>query len=116
MTNEYEAKLKSAAEKARPLLEALLADLDREATLIRERDLDPRKLAVARRAHPALRVGFCFDDTMLDFTRPVLDRLVPRRSWRSAEHAARANPHVALEGLLGADVVGQLAQIILAVD
>ncbi|MBP6842956.1 MAG: hypothetical protein KA201_04405 [Kofleriaceae bacterium] len=69
---------------------------------------DPRKLAVARRAHPALRVGFCFDDTMLDFTRPVLDRLAPWRSWRSAEHAARANPHVALEGLLGADVVGRL--------
>lgn len=45
MNNDFESKFKSAAEKAKPLLEALLADLDREATLIKERDLDPRKLA-----------------------------------------------------------------------
>lgn len=36
---------------------------------------DPRKLVAARRAHPALRVGFCFDDTMLDVARPLLGRL-----------------------------------------
>ncbi len=69
---------------------------------------DPRKLAVARRTHPPLRVGFCFDDTMLDFARPVLDRLAPWRSWRDPALAPRANPHVALERILGADAVGRV--------
>jgi len=45
MSNDLEIRLKQAAEKAKPLIETLLADLEREATLIKERDLDPRKLA-----------------------------------------------------------------------
>ncbi len=45
MGNDLETRLKQAAEKAKPLLETLLADLEREATLIKDRDLDPRKLA-----------------------------------------------------------------------
>ena len=45
MGNDLESRIKSAAEKARPLIETLIADLDREATIIKERDLDPRKLA-----------------------------------------------------------------------
>jgi hypothetical protein len=44
MTTDMESRLKTAAEKLRPVLDTLVADLEREATLIRERDLDPRKL------------------------------------------------------------------------
>ncbi len=53
MGNDLEARLKQAAEKAKPLVETLLADLEREATLIKERDLDPRKLAEEPRVQDA---------------------------------------------------------------
>jgi glycerophosphoryl diester phosphodiesterase len=36
---------------------------------------DPRKLRAAARARPELAIGFAFDDSMLDFAAPVLDRL-----------------------------------------
>ncbi len=36
---------------------------------------DPRKLRAATQIAPALAVGFCFDDSMLDFAGPLLDRL-----------------------------------------
>lgn len=36
---------------------------------------DPRKLRAAARARPELAVGFAFDDSMLDFAAPFLDRL-----------------------------------------
>jgi glycerophosphoryl diester phosphodiesterase len=36
---------------------------------------DPRLLVSTRRAHPDIAVGFCFDDTMLDFSNGLLDRL-----------------------------------------
>jgi vacuolar-type H+-ATPase subunit H len=45
MTTDLESRLKAAIEKARPVIETLVADLEREATIIKERDLDPRKLA-----------------------------------------------------------------------
>jgi hypothetical protein len=45
MSNDLETRIKSALEKAKPVLDTLVADLEREATLIKERDLDPRKLA-----------------------------------------------------------------------
>ena len=35
---------------------------------------DPRKLAAARRRHPDLAVGFCFDDSMLDLAAPQVKR------------------------------------------
>lgn len=53
MSNDYEAKLRSALEAGKPFLEALLADLDREAKIIKERDLDPRKLAEEPRVQEA---------------------------------------------------------------
>ena len=51
---------------------------------------DPRKLRALGRAHPQLAFGFCFDDTMLNFARRVLE---PRRM---------------LGRLLEADVIGRL--------
>jgi len=70
---------------------------------------DPRKLRAAARAHPALAVGFCFDDTMLDFARPVLDRL-PRAAAELAPPDDRPghNRRELLGRLLGANLVGQL--------
>lgn len=53
MTNDFESKLRSALEKGKPLIEAVIADLEREATLIKERDLDPRKLAEEPRVQEA---------------------------------------------------------------
>jgi len=45
MTTDLESRLKSAIDRAKPVFDTLVADLEREATIIRERDLDPRKLA-----------------------------------------------------------------------
>ena len=53
MSNDLETKVRSALEKGKPLIEAVIADLEREATLIRERDLDPRKLAEEPRVQEA---------------------------------------------------------------
>jgi hypothetical protein len=53
MSNEIESKVRSAIEKGKPLLEAVIADLEREANLIKERDLDPRKLAEEPRVQEA---------------------------------------------------------------
>ena len=63
---------------------------------------DPRKLVAARRAHPALRVGFCFDDTMLDLARPLLSRL-PLVSRVPGGDRVRG----AVERLLVADLAGR---------
>ncbi|MEO6776536.1 MAG: glycerophosphodiester phosphodiesterase [Kofleriaceae bacterium] len=38
---------------------------------------DLRKLREAKRRHPGLALGFCFDDTMLNFASGLLDRLPP---------------------------------------
>jgi glycerophosphoryl diester phosphodiesterase len=38
---------------------------------------DPRKLRAAGRHRPGLAIGFCFDDTMLNFASSLLDRLPP---------------------------------------
>lgn len=53
MSNDLETKLRNALDKGKPLIEALIADLEREATLIKERDLDPRKLAEEPRVQEA---------------------------------------------------------------
>lgn len=53
MTNDLETKVRSALEKGKPLLETVIADLEREANLIKERDLDPRKLADEPRVQEA---------------------------------------------------------------
>lgn len=45
MSNDFESRIKNAAEKVKPVIDTLLADLEREANLIKERDLDPRKFA-----------------------------------------------------------------------
>jgi len=48
---------------------------------------DPRKLRAAGRVSAGLALGFCFDDTMLDFAGPLLDRVV--RTAALDEHDRR---------------------------
>lgn len=66
---------------------------------------DPRKLRAAARARPELAIGFAFDDTMLDFAAPLLDR-VPLLATRLARPGARAR-HL-LGHIVDAGVIGRL--------
>jgi glycerophosphoryl diester phosphodiesterase len=70
---------------------------------------DPRKLRAAGRAGPALALGFCFDDSMLDFARGLLDRL-PRLAGAHEPDDARPghNARRVLRHILGADLIGRL--------
>lgn len=71
---------------------------------------DPRKLRAAARVRPELATGFCFDDTMLDFARPVLDWIpaeVPR-SISTGEGRLRAKAQRLLNRLLDTNLVGRL--------
>jgi glycerophosphoryl diester phosphodiesterase len=52
---------------------------------------DPRKLRAAQRVCPEVPVGFCFDDGMLRFAAPVLQRWPGRRGARPAEGQLRAD-------------------------
>ena len=62
---------------------------------------DPRKLRAAVRASRRLAIGFCYDDTMLDFARPLVDRLPIRR----ADGELRPSTRLALTAMLDANVM-----------
>lgn len=79
MTNDLETRLKNAIEKARPVIETLVADLEREATIIRERDLDPRKLAEEPRVQDARSAAVDALDNLTAFAKS-LDTMV--KSYR----------------------------------
>ena len=53
---------------------------------------DLRKLREAKRRHPGLALGFCFDDTMLNFASGILDRLPPIKA-RLGFHDHHPNHH-----------------------
>lgn len=57
MSNEFESRLKNAIDKAKPLIDAIVADLEREARQIREHDLDPHKLVEERKVQDAKSAG-----------------------------------------------------------
>lgn len=73
---------------------------------------DPRKLRAATRARPAIASGFCFDDTMLNFARPLLDRLPPLPTELPAHGGygggLRANAHRLLNRILETNLTGRL--------
>jgi type IV secretory pathway VirB10-like protein len=75
MSNDLETKIRSALEKGKPLFEALIADLEREATLIKERDLDPRKLADEPRIQEARSGAVDALEQLTSFAK-TLDSLV----------------------------------------
>lgn len=70
---------------------------------------DPWKLLAVGRAHRDLAHGFCFDDTMLNFARPLLDRL-PLLGGDVAlpERGIGANAHRMLNRLLETNFMGRL--------
>ncbi|MEZ4505847.1 MAG: hypothetical protein R2848_08265 [Thermomicrobiales bacterium] len=75
MSSDFETKVRGALERGKPLLEAVIADLEREATLIRERDLDPRKLADDQRVQDARSSAVDALEHLTSFARS-LDTLV----------------------------------------
>jgi glycerophosphoryl diester phosphodiesterase len=71
---------------------------------------DPRLLIATRRSHAQIPIGFCFDDTMLDFTNGVLDRL-PALPIELSQHHHRQRGHNArrlLNRLLDAHITGRI--------
>lgn len=71
---------------------------------------DPRKLAAARRRHPDLAVGFCFDDSMLDLAAPLLERLPARRGHLAlpGDHGLRSSARRMLNRILESRLVERL--------
>ncbi len=82
---------------------ALVAEAGAEDRVIAT-SFDPRKLRAAVRKNPRLAIGFCYDDTMLDFARPILDRL----PIRQADGEMRPNARRALTAMLDANLMGRL--------
>lgn len=70
---------------------------------------DPRKLRAAARVRPNLAAGFCFDDSMLNFARPLLDRLPGMRAELDPyDRRPGANARQLLNWLLDGNHVGRL--------
>jgi glycerophosphoryl diester phosphodiesterase len=71
---------------------------------------DPRMLVSTRRAHPEIAVGFCFDDTMLDFTNGLLDRLpaLPVELTKHHHHPRGHNARRLLNRLLETNFASRL--------
>jgi len=71
---------------------------------------DPRKLRAASAAHPRLATGFCFDDSMLDWSAPFLDRLPHVRAKLSlpADGHIRTTARALLNRILESNLVGKI--------
>ena len=70
---------------------------------------DPRMLVATRRVHRDIFVGFCFDDTMLNFAGAVLDRLPALPVELDQHHHHRGhNARRLLNRLLETDIAGRL--------
>jgi glycerophosphoryl diester phosphodiesterase len=71
---------------------------------------DPRKLRAAAAAHPRLATGFCFDDSMLDWSAPFLDRVPHLRAKLSlpADGHIRTNARRLLNRILETNIVGKI--------
>lgn len=70
---------------------------------------DPRKLRAAARALPGLAVGFAFDDSMLDFAAPLLDRLpLLATELSTLDRRPHANGRRLLGRVVDAGVAGRL--------
>ena len=70
---------------------------------------DPRMLRAAARARPELAVGFAFDDSMLDFAAPLLDRLpLLATELSTLDRRPHANGRRLLGRIVDAGVIGRL--------
>jgi len=95
--------------EAAEVVAQVISDLGVEHRVI-VTSFDPRLLLSARRNHPDLAIGFCFDDTMLDFTNGVLDRL-PALPVELAQHHHKRRGHNArrlLNRLLETHLAGRI--------
>jgi glycerophosphoryl diester phosphodiesterase len=71
---------------------------------------DPRMLLATRRSNRDIAVGFCFDDTMLNFAGALLDRLPPLPVDLDQHHrpGSGLNGRRLLNRLLESDIAGRL--------
>jgi glycerophosphoryl diester phosphodiesterase len=71
---------------------------------------DPRMLLATRRTDRGIAVGFCFDDTMLNFAGALLDRLPPLPVDLDQHHRRHSglNGRRLLNRLLETDIAGRL--------
>jgi glycerophosphoryl diester phosphodiesterase len=73
---------------------------------------DPRKLRAAALARPGLPFGFAYDDSMLDFAAPLLDRLPLLATELSAlDQRPRANGRRLLGRIVDGGAVGRLLAV-----
>jgi hypothetical protein len=79
MSTDLESRLKSAIDRAKPVFDTLVADLEREATIIRERDLDPRKLADDPKVQDARSAAVDALENLTAFAKS-LDAMVKERA------------------------------------
>ena len=70
---------------------------------------DPRKLLAATRVERELAVGFCFDDSMLNFASPILDRLpIIATELATLDRRPGLNGRTVLSRILENGVVGRV--------
>ncbi len=71
---------------------------------------DPRTRRAAVAAHPGRATGFCFDDSMLDFAAPFLERVPHLRAKLSlpADGHIRTNARRLLNKILESNLLGRL--------
>ena len=86
----------------------LIADAKAEDRVI-VTSFDLRKLREAQRTHPGLALGFCFDDTMLNFASGILERL-PAIHARLGVHERHPNERArrVLNRILDSHVIARL--------
>ncbi len=88
----------------------LIADAKAEDRVI-VTSFDLRKLREAQRTHPGLALGFCFDDTMLNFASGILERLPPVRA-RLGDHDRHPNERArrVLNRILDSHVISRIVE------
>ncbi len=69
---------------------------------------DPRKLRAISQVLPDAVVGFCWDETMLNFASPLLELLPPISDHGRADRRFHANARRFLNRLVDANVAGRL--------
>ena len=73
---------------------------------------DPRKLRAAALARPGLAVGFAYDDSMLDFAAPLLDRLpLVATELSTLDRRPHANGRRLLGRIVDGGTVGRLLAV-----
>jgi glycerophosphoryl diester phosphodiesterase len=67
---------------------------------------DPRKLRATSDAYPELTTGYCFADNMLNFARPLLERLPPLRGRSPVDSHLHSNARHLLSRIVDSNLFG----------